>query len=434
MIYNEIESARREDIEKVQLKRLQDTVERVYTLTPFYKEKFDEKGIKPDDIQTLEDIQKLPFTTKKDLRAHYPFGLFTVPMSEVVRIHSSSGTTGKPTVVGYTQADMDVWDEVMARVFTMAGGSSKDVVHNAYGYGLFTGGLGFHNGAEKIGAAVVPASGGMTDRQLMLMRDFGATILTATPSFSLHMAEVAKKAGSNYLDDYKLKAGIFGAEPTSKGLKKEVAQAWGIDYHEVYGLSEIIGPGVSCSCKQSELLHVFEDHFYVEIIDPKTGEVIPYGQRGELVITPLTKQALPLIRYRTGDITSLTKEPCKCGRTTVRMESIVGRADDMLIISGVNVYPSQIEHVIANTEGVTLNYQIIADKKGHLDKLEIHVEVSDDIMEDSLGEMAVIKKDIQSALLNNLYINANVVLVQPRSIERSMGKAVRIVDKRKDNE
>ena len=434
MIYNEIESARREDIQKVQLQRLQETVERVYALTPFYKEKFNEKGIKPEDIQSLEDIQKLPFTTKKDLRAHYPFGLFTVPMSEVVRIHSSSGTTGKPTVVGYTKADMDVWDEVMARVFTMAGGTSADVVHNAYGYGLFTGGLGFHNGAEKIGAAVVPASGGMTDRQLMLMRDFGATILTATPSFSLHMAEVAKKAGANYLDDYKLKAGIFGAEPTSKGLKKEVAEAWGIDYHEVYGLSEIIGPGVSCSCKHSELLHVFEDHFYAEIIDSKTGEVLPYGQRGELVITPLTKQALPLIRYRTGDITSLTKEPCKCGRTLIRMESIVGRADDMLIISGVNVYPSQIEHVIANTEGVTLNYQIIADKKGHLDKLEIHVEVSDEIMEDSLGEMAVIKKDIQSALLNNLYINANVVLVQPRSIERSMGKAVRIIDKRKDHE
>lgn len=432
MIWNEIESARREDIEKIQLSRLKDTVERVYTLTPFYKEKFNEIALKPDDINSLDDIKKLPFTTKKDLRAHYPFGLFTVPMSEVVRVHSSSGTTGKPTVVGYTKADMDVWDEVMARVFTMAGGTSEDVVHNGYGYGLFTGGLGFHNGAEKIGATIVPASGGMTDRQLMLMRDFGATILAATPTFSLHMAEVAKKAGSNYLKDYKLKAGIFGAEPTSKGLKKEVAEAWGIDYHEVYGLSEIIGPGVACSCKESELLHVFEDHFYFEIIDPKTGESVPDGERGELVITPLTKQALPLLRYRTGDITSITKEPCKCGRTHLRMESIVGRADDMLIISGVNVYPSQIEHVIANTEGVTLNYQIIADKKGHLDKLEIHVEVCDEIMSDNMGEMQKIQKDIQHALLNNLYINAAVKLVEPRSIERSMGKAVRIVDKRKD--
>ena len=432
MIWNEIESARREDIEATQLSRLKDTVQRVYSLTPFYKEKFDEIGLKPEDITSLQDISKLPFTTKKDLRAHYPFGLFTVPMSEVVRVHSSSGTTGKPTVVGYTKADMDVWDEVMARVFTMAGGTAEDIVHNGYGYGLFTGGLGFHNGAEKIGATIIPASGGMTDRQLMLMRDFGATILAATPTFSLHMAEVAKKTGSNYLKDYKLKAGIFGAEPTSSGLKKEVAEAWGIDYHEVYGLSEIIGPGVACSCKESELLHVFEDHFYFEIIDSETGEVKPEGERGELVITPLTKQALPLLRYRTGDITSITKEPCKCGRTMLRMESIVGRADDMLIISGVNVYPSQIEHVIANTEGVTLNYQIIAEKKGHLDKLEIHVEVSDEIMSDSLGEMAIIKKKIQSALLNNLYINANVILVQPRSLARSEGKAVRIIDKRKD--
>ncbi len=434
MIYNEIESARREDIEILQLSRLKDTVDRVHTLTPFYTEKFQEMNLKPEDISTLDDIKKLPFTTKKDLRAHYPFGLFTVPMSEVVRIHSSSGTTGKPTVVGYTKADMDIWDEVMARVFTMAGASSEDIVHNGYGYGLFTGGLGFHNGAQKIGATIIPASGGMTDRQLMLMKDFGATILAATPTFSLHMAEVAKKAGSNYLNDYKLKAGIFGAEPTSKGLKKEVSEAWGIDYHEVYGLSEIIGPGVACSCKESDLLHVFEDHFFFEIIDSKTGEEKEDGERGELVITSLTKQALPLLRYRTGDITSITKEPCKCGRTMLRMESIVGRADDMLIISGVNVYPSQIEHVIANTEGVTLNYQIIVDKKGHLDKLEIHVEVSDDIMSDSLGEMAIIKKTIQSALLNNLYINANVTLVQPRSIARSEGKAVRIIDKRKDNE
>ncbi len=433
MIWNKIESARREDIEKLQLKRLQDTVERVYTLTPFYKEKLNEMGVKPEDITSLDDIRKLPFTTKKDLRAHYPFGLFTVPMSEIARIHSSSGTTGKPTVVGYTQADMDVWNEVMARVYTMAGTTSEDIVHNAYGYGLFTGGLGFHSGAETVGAAVVPASAGMTDRQLMLMRDFGATILAATPTFALHMAEVAKKAGSNYLKDYKLKAGIFGAEPTSTGLKKEVADAWGIDYHEVYGLSEIIGPGVAANCKESELLHVFEDHFLFEIIDSKTGEPMPDGERGELVITPLTKQALPLLRYRTGDITSITKEPCKCGRTHLRMESIVGRADDMLIISGVNVYPSQIEHVIANTEGVTLNYQIIVDKKGHLDKLEIKVEVSDDIMTDSIGEMDTIKKDIQHALLNNLYIHANVILVQPRSIERSMGKAVRIIDKRKES-
>ena len=352
-------------------------------------------------------------------------------MSEVVRVHSSSGTTGKPTVVGYTKADMEVWDEVMARVYTMAGATAEDIVHNGYGYGLFTGGLGFHNGAEKIGATVIPVSGGFTDRQLLLMKDFNATILAATPSFALHMAELAKKAGPDYLKEYKLKAGVFGAEPTSKGLKQEVRDAWGIDYHEVYGLSEIIGPGVGSSCKSSDLLHIFEDHFYIEIIDPETGEAMPDGERGELVITPLTKQALPLLRYKTGDITSITKEPCKCGRTMLRMESIVGRADDMLIISGVNVYPSQIEHVIANSQGVTLNYQIIADKKGHLDKLEIHIEVSDEIMNDNLGEMEKIKKKIQADLLNNLYLNAVVKLVEPRSIERSMGKAVRIIDKRK---
>jgi phenylacetate-CoA ligase len=432
MIWSKAESAPREVIEETQLARLRETANRVYAINPFYKKKFDELGILPEDIKSVEDIQKLPFTKKQDLRDHYPFGLFCVPMTEVVRVHSSSGTTGKPTVVGYNQHDMDVWGEVMARVYTMSGTDANDVVHNGYGYGLFTGGLGFHYGAEHVGATVVPASGGFTDRQLMLMRDFGATVLACTPSFALHMAEVAEKAGSDFKKDYKLKAGIFGAEPTSSGLKAEVAKAWGINYHEVYGLSEIIGPGVSCSCEHSELLHIFEDHFLAEIIDPKTGETVPDGERGELVITTLTKQALPIIRYRTGDITSIIKEPCRCGRTHARMESIVGRADDMLIVNGVNIYPSQVEHVIANSEGVTLNYQIIADKKGHLDKLEILVEVSDDILIDSVGEMERIKKSIQASLLNNLYINANVKLVEPRSIERSVGKAVRVIDKRRE--
>ena len=431
MIWSKAESAPREVIEETQVARLRETANRVYAINPFYQKKFDELGILPEDIKSIEDVRKLPFTKKQDLRDHYPFGLFCVPMTEVVRVHSSSGTTGKPTVVGYNQNDMDVWGEVMARVYTMSGTDANDVVHNGYGYGLFTGGLGFHYGAEHVGATVVPASGGFTDRQLMLMRDFGATVLACTPSFALHMAEVAAKAGSDFKKDYKLKAGIFGAEPTSSGLKAEVAKAWGIQYHEVYGLSEIIGPGVSCSCEHSELLHIFEDHFLAEIIDPKTGEPVPEGERGELVITTLTKQALPIIRYRTGDITSIIKAPCKCGRTHARMESIVGRADDMLIVNGVNIYPSQVEHVIANAEGVTLNYQIIADKKGHLDKLEILVEVSDDIMIDSVGEMERIKKEIQTSLLNNLYINANVKLVEPRTIERSMGKAIRVIDKRK---
>ncbi len=431
MIWNQIESSPQEEIIKLQSKRLIETVQRVYSLTPFYKNKFDELKITPNDIKSIDDISKLPFTKKQDLRDHYPFGLFTVPMSEIVRVHSSSGTTGKPTVVGYTKKDMDIWDEVMARVYTMAGVNQDDVVHNAYGYGLFTGGLGLHNGAEKVGATVIPSSGGFTERQVMLMKDFGATVLASTPSFALHIAEVAAKSGACFKNDFKLKAGVFGAEPTSKGLKEEVSKVWGIDYHEVYGLSEIIGPGVSCSCKHSELLHVFEDHFYPEIIDPKTGEALPDGQRGELVITSLTKQALPIIRYKTGDITSLTRTPCKCGRTMVRMESVVGRVDDMIIINGVNVYPSQVEHVISETDGLSLNYQIIIDKKGHLDQLEILIEINDDIMIDSIGEIEKIKKDIQHNLLTNLYIKTNVKLVEPRSIERSVGKAVRIVDKRK---
>jgi len=430
MIFNKIESAPREEIEKIQLKRLKEVVKRVYHLSPFYKQKFDELGITPDDIKTLKDIQKLPFTKKQDLRDNYPFGLFTVPMSEVVRIHSSSGTTGKPTVVGYTAHDMDVWNEVMMRVYAMGDVTSKDVVHNAYGYGLFTGGLGFHEAAQKLGATIVPASGGFTERQLMLMRDFGATVLCATPSFALHLAEVARREGPEFRKDYKLRIGFFGAEPTSEGLRKEVANAWQIEYIEVYGLSEITGPGVSASCNKGVGLHINEDHFYPEIIDPKTGEVLPDGEEGELVLTTLTKQALPIIRYRTGDITRLHKEPCACGRTFVRMESVKGRADDMLIINGVNVYPSQIEHVIANYDDVSLNYQIVAQKKGYLDKLEIIVEVDENIAftEENLNR---IKKELAHKFLNNLYINAQIELVKPNTIERSMGKAKRIIDKRK---
>ncbi len=433
MVWNDIETAKREEIEKIQLKRLKETFDRVYALIPFYKKKFDKLGISHNNIKSLQDISKLPFTKKQDLRDHYPFGLFAVPISQVVRVHSSSGTTGKPTVVGYTKADMDIWNEVMARVYTMAGVNANDVVHNGYGYGLFTGGLGFHNGAEKIGATIIPASGGFTDRQLMLMKDFGATVLASTPSFALHLAEVAKKSGSNFKNEYKLKCGLFGAEPVSDGLKKEVSRVWGIDYHETYGLIEIIGPGVSSSCKYSNLLHINEDHFFPEIIDPKTGEVLPEGEIGELVITTLTKQALPIIRYRTGDITSLTYKPCKCGRTLVRMKSIIGRSDDMLIVNGVNIYPSQVEHIIANANGVTLNYQIVADKKGFLDKLEILVEINDEVMSDNIKELEKIKKELQHSLLNHLYINANVKLVEPRTIDRSMGKAVRVIDKRRES-
>jgi len=430
MIWSKDETLPRLELEKLQTKRLKETVARVYGVVPFYQQKFKELGIVPEDIKSIKDIAKLPFTKKQDLRNNYPFGMFAVNQDAVVRIHSSSGTTGKPTVVGYTKSDMDVWNEVMARVFTMSGVNSEDTVHNAYGYGLFTGGLGVHNGAETVGATVVPSSGGFTSRQLLLMKDFNSTVLTSTPSFALHMAETAASEGYDVKKDFKIKCGIFGAEPTSAGLKEEVARVWGIDYYEIYGLSEIIGPGVSNSCCESRDLHIFEDHFYPEIVDPKTGEVLPYGEKGELVITSLTKQALPIIRYRTGDITSLDQTPCKCGRTHVRMKSVMGRADDMLIVNGVNVFPSQVEHVLANVEDITLNYQIIADKKGYLDSLEIMVEVTEEMPMDSIGALEKIQKNIQSELLNNLYINAKIKLVEPRSIERSMGKAVRVIDKR----
>lgn len=430
MTFSKNESLSSSNLKALQLSYLKETVLRVYHLVPFYKKKFEELAIKPSDINTLEDISKLPFTKKQDLRDNYPFGLFSVDMDQIVRIHSSSGTTGKPTVVGYTEHDMDIWAEVMGRVFTMGGLTCKDLLHNATGYGLFTGGLGFHSAAERMKIAVIPSSTGFTSRQLLLLRDFGATAITGTPSFALHLAEKAKAEGYDIKKDFKLKVGFFGAEPASEGLKNEIANIWGIDYIEVYGLSEIIGPGVASSCKHSHLLHVNEDHFYPEIIDPKTGEVLEDGERGELVVTTLTKQGLPIIRYRTGDITSITRVPCRCGRTLCRIESIVGRSDDMLVINGVNVFPSQIEHVLSKINDITINYQIIAQKKGYLDKLEIDIELSENFMSDDVNEFNQLKKKIEHELLNALYINVDVKLVAPRSIQRSEGKAIRVIDKR----
>lgn len=430
MTFSKNESFCRDELQAWQFKHLKETLLRVYHLVPFYKKRFDEMGVLPADIKSLSDIAKLPFTKKQDLRDNYPFGMFSVDMDQIVRIHSSSGTTGKPTVVGYTEHDMDVWAEVMGRVFTMGGLTCRDILQNSTGYGLFTGGLGFHNAAERMKIAVIPSSTGFTSRQLLLLRDFGATALTGTPSFALHLAEVAKTEGYDIAKDFKLRVGFFGAEPASEGLKNEIANVWGIDYHEVYGLSEIIGPGVASSCKHSHLLHINEDHFYPEIINPKTGEVLPEGERGELVITTLTKQGLPIIRYRTGDITSLTRIPCRCGRTLGRIESIVGRSDDMLLINGVNVFPSQIEHVLSKQEGVSLNYQIIADKKGFLDKLEVDVELDEHLISDDVSFLGNLKKTLEHALLNNLYINVEVKLVAPKSLQRSEGKAVRVVDKR----
>ncbi len=422
----------REDIESLQLKRLKEVVERVYHLVPFYRKKFDEIGIKPHHIKSLSDLKNLPFTTKQDLREHYPFGLFAVPLSQVVRIHSSSGTTGKPTVVGYTTHDMEVWTEVMCRTLAMANVGPGDVVHNAYGYGLFTGGLGFHYGAEALGAAVVPSSVGFTKRQLMLMRDFGATILCCTPSYALHLAEVAQEEGYDPKKDFKIRAGFFGAEPASKGLRKAVADAWGLQYFEAYGLSEIIGPGVAASCTEDEL-HIFEDHFLPEIIDPETGEVLPEGEEGELVFTTLTKQALPLIRYRTRDIAALYKAPCKCGRTVIRMGRVVGRSDDMLIVSGVNVFPSQVEHVLTQVEGLTPNYIIVVDKRGVLDVLEVWVEVDERVFTGDMGALENLRRKLEEELANALFLRARVKLVEPKTLERSMGKAKRVVDRRELN-
>lgn len=430
MIYCKAETYTRKTMKKVQLENLKETVLRVYSLVPFYKDKFDKLGIKVDDINSLEDIQKLPFTKKKDLRDNYPYGLFAVDMDEIVRIHSSSGTTGKPTVVGYTEKDMNLWSEVMARVLTMGGVNSSDILHNAIGYGLFTGGLGFHEAAQRMKVAVIPSSTGFTSRQLLLMKDFKATVINTTPSFALHMAETAKKEAYNLKKDLNLRCGFYGAEPASKGLKEEVQKIWGIPFYEVYGLSEIIGPGVAGGCKHSDKLHINEDHFYPEILDPQTGEPVKEGERGELVLTTITKQGLPIIRYKTGDITSLDFSPCRCGRTTVKMESVVGRCDDMLIVSGVNIFPSQIEHVLSNIDGISLNYQIVIQKKGFLDSLELDVELSDGMMSDSIKELKILQKKIQKDILNNLYINAQIKLVQPNSIERSAGKAIRVIDKR----
>ncbi|WP_072680229.1 phenylacetate--CoA ligase family protein [Arcobacter sp. LA11] len=431
MIYCKAESYTRKRMQRVQLENIQETVKRVYSLVPFYKEKFDDLGINPKDIESLDDIRKLPFTKKQDLRNNYPYGLFAVDMDEIVRIHSSSGTTGKPTVVGYTAKDMNIWSEVMARIFYMGGVNSSDILHNAIGYGLFTGGLGFHEAAQRMKVAVIPSSTGFTSRQLLLMKDFKATVLNTTPSFALHMAETAKKEGYNLKKDLQLKCGFYGGEPASKGLKDEIKDIWGIPFYEVYGLSEIIGPGVAGGCKHSDRLHINEDHFYPEILDPDTLEPVKEGERGELVLTTITKQGLPIIRYRTGDITSLDFTPCRCGRTTVKMESVVGRSDDMIIVGGVNIFPSQIEHVLSNIEGVSLNYQIILDKKGYLDKLELDVELTDNMMSDSVNELQKLKAEIQKDILNNLYIHAEIKLVQPNSIQRSAGKAVRIIDKRK---
>ena len=431
MIWNdEFETLPREAIESLQLKRLQQTLERVYATVPFYRESFKKAGITPADIKSLADLQRLPFTLKQDMRDSYPYGLFAVPLEQIVRIHASSGTTGKPTVVGYTRRDIDTWSELMARSFVAAGASKKDVIHNAYGYGLFTGGLGAHYGAERLGASVIPMSGGNTKKQLMIMQDFGSTVLTCTPSYSLFLAEVAAEEGID-IRNLKLRVGILGAEPWSEKMRQEIEQKLNIKAIDIYGLSEILGPGVGIECIEAQNgLHIWEDHFLPEIINPDTGEVLPAGEKGELVIATITKEGIPLIRYRTRDITRLFKEPCICGRTHARIERLSGRSDDMLIIRGVNVFPSQIESVLFSIEGVEPHYQLIVERDGTLDTLEIQVEVNQQTFSDEIKVLQGLSSKIRKDIKDLLGVTCNVRLVEPKSITRSEGKAKRVIDNR----
>jgi phenylacetate-CoA ligase len=422
----------REELEKLQARRLNRLASYAYERIPIYKRRFDQFGISPEEIQGLDDLKRLPFTTKQDLRDEYPFNNFAVPLEEVVRLHASSGTTGKPTVGGYSKNDLALWAEVMARTVTSCGVTDKDIAHNAYGYGLFTGGLGFHLGYQTVGATVVPISGGLTRRQIMLMEDFGATVLTCTPSYALVLAEEAAELGVDFKERMKVRVAILGAEPWTDEMRQKIEKRLGVETYDIYGLTEIIGPGVSVECECHNGMHINEDHFLPEIIDPNSGEQLPFGEEGELVFTTLTKEAMPLIRYRTRDRTVLHAEKCECGRTNVRMEKVLGRTDDMLIIRGVNIFPSLIEKALLTVEGLEPQYQIMLDRpKDRLDKLEIWVEASHQYFEpidtrtlDNLRDVA------ESELFQTLGITATVKLMGPNSIERSLGKAVRVVDKR----
>uniref|UniRef100_I2Q1I2 Phenylacetate-coenzyme A ligase n=1 Tax=Desulfovibrio sp. U5L TaxID=596152 RepID=I2Q1I2_9BACT len=431
MIFDmDIETLPREDLEALQLKRLKTLCERVYANVAFYRRAFDEAGVKPADIKSLADVRYLPFTEKQDLRNHYPFGLFAVPKDNVVRIHASSGTTGKATVSGYTQRDVNNWATMMARSLTAAGAGRRDIIHVAYGYGLFTGGLGAHYGAERLGATTIPVSGGGTRRQAMLLRDFGATVLCCTPSYSLVLYETALEAGIDF-KDLPLRIGVFGAEPWSDEMRRDIEAKMGIKAIDIYGLSEIMGPGVGIECVEAQHgAHLQEDHFLFEVIDPETKEPVGPGEVGELVITTLTKEAQPLIRYRTRDVTQLEYTPCKCGRTFARMVRVQGRSDDMLIIRGVNVFPSQIESILLETEGLTPHYQLVVEREGNLDTLTVQVEVDEKLFSDEIKRLQRLEGKIQKNIKEFLGVTALVKLVEPRAIQRSEGKAKRIVDLR----
>ena len=427
----EFETLPRAALEALQLKRLQSVVARVYANVPFYRQSFDQAGVKPEDITSLADLQRLPFTTKQDMRDSYPYGLFAAPLEEIVRIHASSGTTGKPTVVGYTQQDISTWTDLMARSFVAAGAHRGDIIHNAYGYGLFTGGLGAHYGAEKLGASVIPISGGNTKRQIMIMQDFGSTVLTCTPSYSLYLAEEAAAEGVD-IKSSKLRVGIFGAEPWSEAMRAEIEANLGLDAIDIYGLSEIMGPGVAIECIEAKQgLHIWEDHFIPEIINPETGQPVADGEKGELVITTITKQGIPLIRYRTRDITCIDRTPCVCGRTHGRIARLSGRSDDMLIIRGVNVFPSQIESILVRVEGVEPHYLLIVDRKDNLDTLEVQVEVNEQMFSDEIKVLQLLGRRIEKEIKDMLGVTSTVKLVEPKTIQRSEGKAKRVQDNRK---
>ncbi|WP_018249668.1 phenylacetate--CoA ligase family protein [Orenia marismortui] len=430
MIWNEkFECMSRAEMRKWQGKKLIETVERVYHNVPFYRKKMQNLNLMPNDINGISDLNKLPFTTKQDLRDNYPYGLFTVPLSEIVRVHASSGTTGKPTVVGYTRRDLSTWSEVVARTLYSAGVKKNDFIQVAYGYGLFTGGLGLHYGSEKIGATVIPISGGNTKKQIQIMQDFGSTVIACTPSYSLYLSEAIEEIGLSP-KELNLKIAILGAEPWTEKMREEIEEKLNLRTVDIYGLSEVIGPGVACECEYQTGLHINEDHFIPEIINPATLKTLPAGEKGELVFTTVTKEGLPLLRYRTRDLTEINYEKCECGRTLVRMNKCTGRSDDMLIIRGVNVFPSQIESVLLEMSETTPHYQLIIDRINNLDVLEVLVEVQDQFFSDEIRKLEILTKKIEHNLYSTLNINAKVKLVEPKTIKRSEGKAKRVIDKR----
>ncbi len=434
MFYNEeFETLPREALRALQIKRLQQVLQRVYHTVGHYKKSLDAARVKPDDIKSLTDLHKLPFITRQDLQNNYPFGLFAVPMSSVVRLHASSGTSGRSTVFGYTKRDVETWSELMARSLVAAGLTKNDIIHNAFGYGLFTGGLGLHFGAEKIGASVIPMSGGNSKRQIMILQDFGPTAICCTPSYALHLAEQGAALGVD-MKALKLRVGIFGAEPWNKAMCDEIEKIYGITALDIFGLSEVMGPGIAMECLEGRNgMHIFEDHFLVETINPQTGEVLPEGAEGELVFTTLTKEAFPLVRYRSGDISRLITEPCRCGRSHIKMERVLKRSDDMLIIRGINVFPAQIEAILTGIEGLEPRYQLIVDKSGALDSLELRVEVSEKTFSESGSVKALqkIEKRIVKDMKDYLGVAARVKLVEPNTLQQSQGTAAKVIDNRR---